>query len=129
MIVCVVVSAFAVTLQRQVTPEYGDVPLILAKYGQKQGRVLAISDEARAFGVEVGMTLARARAVCPQAYVLTPEPQFYEDGIERLLEILWTFTNRIEVEERLYPQEAVCYLDVGRLQAADILHFCTQIAR
>jgi DNA polymerase IV len=118
-IVCVLIWDYAVEVARQDDPALCDVPLALVDYRTKRGRVAAVSPEARRTGVQVGLSLGRARVLCPDAYLLPLDEALLRAADDRLLEALWTFTNRVEIDSDAYPQQAVCYLDLGRLNADD----------
>jgi DNA polymerase IV len=116
---------FAATLESQRDPALAGAPLILVEYGKKRGKVTAISPEAQASGVSVGLSLNRARALCPNGHYLTRSAQAVPDA---LLMLLWTFTNRVELDPVAFPQTAVCYLDLGTLYEADLHHIGSQLA-
>jgi nucleotidyltransferase/DNA polymerase involved in DNA repair len=97
----------------------GTLPTALVDYGQRRARVAAASASARAAGVLPGISLTRARALCPN---LTPQPLKQEriDTLrDRLLNTLWTYTNRIELDADAMPQAAVLWLDLGRTKDDD----------
>lgn len=58
--------------------------------------VLSASYQARAFGVRSGMPLARARAMCPQATVLTPHYKMYPKYSEAIMGIFHEVTDKVE---------------------------------
>ena len=117
MIACVVVPHFAVTVHRAGgAPPAG--PLVLVRYGRR-GSILAASPEAEVFGIHPGLSLSRARALCPSAQFVTADLEQVDQSLDHLLEALWTFTNRVEVDSDLYPRAAVCYLDLGNLNESD----------
>jgi DNA polymerase IV len=121
MIACVRLPYFASILEVQMNPALVGQPLVMIRYGKQRGTVTALSPEAVSAGIMRGLSLTRARALCPSAHFVDANGR-YEDGLERLLQCLWRFTNRVEVDEAAFPQEAVCYLDLGRLYDADLLH-------
>lgn len=97
----------------------GMLPTALVDYGQRRARIAAASASARAAGVLPGLSLTRARALCPN---LTPQPlkqERVEALRDRLLNTLWTFTNRIELDEDTMPQAAVLWLDLGLNKDSD----------
>jgi DNA polymerase IV len=120
MIACVVIPHFAVQVEWQHDPALSDLPLVVVQYGKKKGKVLALSKEAAHRGIEVGQAISRTRALCPTVYIQTFDVQRYESAINALLITLWTFTNRIQLDETAYPQNAVFYLDLGRLREDDL---------
>ncbi len=120
MIACVVIDGFAAGVERHVQPALNKQPLILVNFGAKRAKVIACSTEAAALGVEPGITLSRARGLCPNGKFIPADPARYERALDRLLELLWTFSNRVEVDAAAFPQSAVCYVDLGNLNAVDL---------
>ena len=97
----------------------GTLPTVLVDYSQRRARIAAASASARAAGVLPGLSLTRARTLCPN---LTPQPLKQEriDALrDRLLNTLWTYTNRIELDADAMPQAAVLWLDLGRNKDGD----------
>ncbi|MBK9745764.1 MAG: hypothetical protein IPO91_03200 [Chloroflexi bacterium] len=120
MIACVVVPHFAAKLERAHNPLLRGIPLIVIRYGAQRGKVVALSSEAEASGVHIGMTLSRARALCPSAVLVSEDAPRHEHGLEQVLNTLWTFTNRVEVEEVALPHTLIAYLDLGQLNATHL---------
>jgi nucleotidyltransferase/DNA polymerase involved in DNA repair len=97
----------------------GTLATALVDYGQRRARIAAASASARAAGVLPGLSLTRARALCPN---LTPQPLKQEriDALrDRLLNTLWTYSNQIELDADAIPQSAVLWLDLGRTMDDD----------
>jgi nucleotidyltransferase/DNA polymerase involved in DNA repair len=126
-IACVVIEYFAAGVMRQRRSSLAKTPLILVQYGEKRAKVVATSGDAVTFGVHPGMTLSRARGFCPQGQFVSAEPQQDERALSRLLEILWTFSNRVEVDMTAFPQSAVCYVDLGSLHDLDVQHLANEM--
>jgi DNA polymerase IV len=118
-IACALIREYAVAVTRQDDPALCDVPLALVDYGMKRGRVAAVSPEAQRVGLQIGLSPGRARALCPDVHLLPLDEARLRAADDRLLEVLWTFTNRVEIDDGAYPQQAVCSLDLGRLKAED----------
>lgn len=121
-IACLVIESFAAGLMRLRQPTLARQPLVLVEYGVKRAKVVAASADALALGVCPNLTLNRARGLCPQAQFVGVDTQQDEQALNRLLDILWTFSNRVEVDMTAYPQSAVCYIDLGSLNEADVRH-------
>src|SRR5215216_2450543 len=102
MIACVRLPYFAAAVERQHDPSLMNQPLVILRYGKKRGTVTAVSAEAHSAGVTPGLSLTRARALCPSAQFVTASERGQE-GMERLLRVLWGFTNRVEVDEAYFP--------------------------
>lgn len=63
----------------------------------RYGVVLAASYEAKAYGVKTGMTVAEARACCPQAIFMRPDYDLYMDFSLRAVNIMRDFSPLVEV--------------------------------
>lgn len=105
----------------------GELPAALVDYGQRRARIAAASASARAAGVKPGLSLTRARALCPN---LTPhpfKPEYIDSLRDRLLNTLWTYTNKIELDTDALPQSAILWLDLGRTRDDDALRLGERI--
>lgn len=122
MIACVQLPDFAALIQRQTDPALTGVPLLLVKYGAKRSQVVAVSPEAAAMGAAAGMSLSRARGACPTAHCVAYNEGQLQTARDRLLAILWDYTNRVEVDEAASPQTAIFYLDLGTLRETDLCY-------
>ena len=127
MIACVQIKYFAAAVARAADPMLLGVPVILVRYTKERGRVAAVSAEAEQAGVQPGMALSRARAVCPGGCFLMLDAQHGDEALDTLLEVLWTFTHQVEIDETAYPQTVVAYLDLGRLNLDDLAVLGSQI--
>lgn len=119
---CAVIAGFAAETASLNTPALADGPLLLADYAAKRPRVAACSAEAAALGIEPGMALSRARGLCPTAHVAPFDAAEHQAALDRLVALLWTFSNRVEVDSSLFPQTAACYIDLGTLNEGDLCH-------
>jgi len=128
-IACVVIDHFAAGRLRQRTPVLTDCPVIVVQYGEKRAKVIASSADGTTFGIALGMPLNQARGFCPQAHFVAVEPTQDERALSRLLDTLWTFSNRVEVDRSVFPQAAVCYIDLGSLCDSDANHLADEMLR
>jgi len=115
MIACVRIPYFAVALEQLRAVALRHAPILLIRYDKRGGRVIALSPQAEALGVSLGMSVTRARALCPPGAFITSEADRYTGTLDRLLGILWTYTNRVEIDEAAFPHTLIAYLDLGRL--------------
>lgn len=72
------IDAFYASVELQRHPELRGKPLIVGGLGPRSV-VTTASYEARAFGVDSAMPMARARRLCPQAVVLPPDMAAYSE--------------------------------------------------
>lgn len=75
-------------------PELRGTPVIIG--GGTRGVVLSATYEARAFGVTSAMPMARARRLCPQATVITPDHDRYAAVSAAVMATFRAVTDRVE---------------------------------
>ncbi|MBK8027200.1 MAG: hypothetical protein IPK19_38875 [Chloroflexi bacterium] len=113
MIACVYIPYFTPAL----LGERG--PLIVVRHFKRRGKVIACSPDAERMGVRRDLAVSRARALCPKAVFVSADDAAFAEAQEKLLNVLWTFTNRVEIDSDAYPHHAIAYLDLGSLRATD----------
>lgn len=114
-IACVLIRDFAIQNAYHEHPQLVGVPLALVQYGKVKGKVAAVSKEAELLGIIPGLAISRARGIAPTSHFITVDQSAHDAAVLTLLERLWTFTNRIEVDRDVLPQMFVAYLDLGRI--------------
>ena len=87
-------DAFFAAVELIDRPELRGRPVIVG--GQHRGVVLSATYEARAAGVHSAMPMSRARALCPQAIVISPDHRRYRDVSREVMRILGEVTPVIE---------------------------------
>ncbi|MBL0887442.1 DNA polymerase IV [Myceligenerans indicum] len=87
-------DAFFASCEIARRPELRGKPVIVG--GQERGVVSAATYEARAYGVKSAMPMTRARLLCPQAIVLTPDFGLYSEVSHGVMEILGEVTPLVE---------------------------------
>jgi DNA polymerase-4 len=102
-------DAFYVSIELQRRPELRGLPVVVAGTGPR-AVVTTASYEARRFGVGSAIPAARARRLCPQAVFLPPDFSTYREVSARVMAIVCSQVERVEV---VGLDEA--YLDVGGL--------------
>jgi DNA polymerase IV len=88
-------DAFYAAVEQLDDPKLRGRPILV---GGRSGRgvVLTASYEARPFGVHSAMPMARARRLCPQALIVPPRFERYQEISERLMEAFADFSPRVE---------------------------------
>lgn len=81
------IDAFYASVELQRNPELRGKPLIVGGLGPRSV-VTTASYEARAFGVDSAMPMARARRLCPQAIVLPPDMSAYAEASRRVWQMV-----------------------------------------
>ncbi|MBF4160611.1 DNA polymerase IV [Nocardioides sp. CBS4Y-1] len=99
-------DAFYASVATRDRPELADVPVIVG--GGTRGVVLSANYPAREYGVRSGMPATRARRLCPQAVVVSPEHEVFGTVSAAVAE---TFRQVTPVVEMLSIDEA--FLDVS----------------
>ncbi|RPF22056.1 DNA polymerase IV [Myceligenerans xiligouense] len=87
-------DAFFASCEIARRPELRGKPVIVG--GQERGVVAAATYEARAYGVKSAMSMTRARLLCPQAIVITPDFGLYSTVSRGVMEILGDVTPLVE---------------------------------
>ena len=141
MIACVVIPFFAAVVEQRLTsPASGPIIIHHAE------RVYSVDNDAVQRGVQPGMTLRKARIVCPDGQFVPARPAEYRHAFARLLDILRNFTPLVEPGYEAIAAtnskrrsktrrdapfasddsvSAVCYLDLETLREAE----CAVMAR
>jgi DNA polymerase IV len=128
-IACIHLDWFAAELMRQRAPGLGRQPLVLVSYRNKRPKIAAVSADAAASGAGPGLTLSRTRGLCPNAQHVPFDDALTQHALSRLLETLWRFSNRVEVDMTAFPQSAVCYVDLGSLREPDLRDLAADMVR
>lgn len=101
------IDAFYASVELQRHPELRGRPLIVGGLGPRSV-VTTASYEARAFGVDSAMPMARARRLCPQAVVLPPDMSAYAEASRRVWQMV---RDRFSTVQQAGIDEA--YVDVS----------------
>lgn len=87
-------DAFYASVELRRRPELRGRPMWVG--GASRGVVLSASYEARAYGVEGGMSATRARRLCPDSVAVRPDFDTYEAVSEGVFAIFETITPSVE---------------------------------
>lgn len=89
-------DAFYVSVELNRRPELRGLPVVVAGSGPR-AVVTTASYEARRYGVGSAMPAARARRLCPQAVFLPPDFPHYREVSRRIMGIVRSHVERVEV--------------------------------
>jgi nucleotidyltransferase/DNA polymerase involved in DNA repair len=121
MLVCLLAADFAAQAERLAARTHA--PLLLTT-GTRQV-VAACDSQARKQGVQRGMPLKRAKALCPDAEIRPLAHLRQRAPFEALLEVASEFASRFEVQPPLNGSDPILWLDLGT--SADVHSLARQI--
>jgi len=90
------VADFAVAVERVLDRRLADRPVVIAPAGAIRAAVYDMSQEAYLAGIRKGMLLNRALKCCPDARVLPPHPDRYEQAMRTLFKQVLPFSPLVE---------------------------------
>lgn len=90
-------DAFFASVEQRYQPALRGTPIVVCGNPTQRTAVAACSYEAKAYGIANGMSIAQARALCPQVRLIPGDPQKYVDIAQRIFAALADFTPSVEV--------------------------------
>lgn len=90
-------NCFFVSCERLRNPELKDKPVIVGgDPSKRRGVVSSASYDVRKFGVHAGMSIAKARKLCPEAIIISGDYALYTECSDKLIKILEQFSDQVE---------------------------------
>ncbi|HWO93288.1 MAG TPA: DNA polymerase Y family protein [Dehalococcoidia bacterium] len=86
-VACLLISHFAMACELAERPELRGHPVVLGG-GDAGPRVVDLTDEALRYGIDPGISLREAIALCPALTVIEPRPALYDDMFDDTLDAL-----------------------------------------
>src|SRR3990167_8330139 len=90
-------NAYFASIEQKSNPLLRGKPILVVADSRRRSVVMTASYEARAFGVKTGMNLYEAKKLCPQAIAVDGSSDKYLDSSARILEVLESFTDQVEM--------------------------------
>ncbi len=110
-IACLLIPHLPVQVERQRAPTLAHTPLIVGGQRWDEGAVLDCCSRAVSAGVEPGMRLSRAEALCPEARFLPADEEAYGAAHRALIDSGRQFTPTVETD-----QLGCVYADISGLK-------------
>ncbi len=90
-------NAFFASVEQQCNPTLRGKPIAVCGSAQHRTVVAACSYEAKAFGINNGMSLGEAKQLCPHVILVGGDPNKYVDVAQHLFALMGHFTSELEV--------------------------------
>lgn len=89
-------DAFFASVEELLSPEIAGQPIIVGGNPGRRGVVASASYAARAYGIRSAMPTAQALRLCPQAILISGDPERYMDFSDQVMALLEEYTPLIE---------------------------------
>ncbi len=86
------VPSFPIAVERVVSRSLIQRPVVISQGASARNLCLAVSDEAAAMGVRIGMPLSKARRFCRDLDTILPNPQLYQRAAHAIWKIASDYT-------------------------------------
>ncbi|MCB0163881.1 MAG: hypothetical protein KDI79_06640 [Anaerolineae bacterium] len=127
MIGCVLIPYFAAAVERRADAGLSVAPLIINQPATVSDQVFSVSIEAARWGINPGLRLRQAQALCPGALFITANHTTYHQALTELATVLTAFTPKVEPAND--PLAAAVYLDLHHFTPAEQLDLAEQIGQ
>lgn len=105
-------DAFYAQVEQRDNPKLRGKPVSVGGTPDGKGIVMTASYEARAFGVDTGMSVWQAKKLCPQLISIPCYGPKYEAIMESILEVLQEFAPPENIEQYSIDE---CFIDISHL--------------
>lgn len=90
-------NSFFASVEQQANPFLRGEPIGVCAYLHEYGCIIASSIEAKRVGVKAGMTIEKARLLCPRIKLVQNDPPKYRAVSSRVFSLLSEITDRMEI--------------------------------
>lgn len=90
-------NAFFASVEQRYNPALRGKPIVVCGNAKKRTVVAACSYEAKAYGVQNGMSVFEAQALCPKVLLVGGNPEKYVDISQRIFQVLAQFSPQMEI--------------------------------
>ncbi|MCX7832597.1 MAG: DNA polymerase IV [Ignavibacteria bacterium] len=105
-------DAFYAQVEQRDNPKLRGKPVSVGGTPDGKGIVMTASYEARAFGVDTGMSVWQAKKLCPQLISIPCYGPKYEAIMESIMEVLQEFAPSENIEQYSIDE---CFIDISHL--------------
>ncbi len=105
-------DAFYAQVEQRDNPKLRGKPISVGGTPDGKGIVMTASYEARAFGVDTGMSVWQAKKICPQLISIPCYGPKYESIMESIMEVLQMFAPPEKIEQYSIDE---CFIDISYL--------------
>jgi DNA polymerase-4 len=86
------IPSFPIAVERVVSRTLLQRPVVISQGASARNLCLAVSDEAAAMGIRIGMPLSKARRFCRDLTMMQPNPQLYKRATQAIWKIASNYT-------------------------------------
>ena len=85
-------NSFFARCEQQLNPALQGKPVVIAPYTGNTGCCIAVSSEAKLYGIKTGFGVGQARKLYPQVQVIEARPHIYRQFHHKIVEVVGNFT-------------------------------------
>ncbi len=114
-------NAFFAAVEQQYNPGLRGRPIVVCGNPKQRTVVAACSYEAKAYGIQNGMSIFEAKQLCPSVILVGGDPEKYVDVAQRIFAILVDFTPDVEIfsiDEAFMDMTRTCRWSDGNPEAS-----------
>lgn len=117
-------NAYFASVEQQMNPDWRGRPVIVRPAPSEYTGAIAVSYEAKSFGVRTGMRVAEARALCRSLVVVDARPDIYVNVHHRIMAVL---DRHVPIHKVGSIDEASCELTGGQRRVEEAVALARRI--